>query len=151
MGTLVPDDFIVPTEFVGPGFRLEPLGPQHNERDHAAWTSSIDHIRATPGFPDRDDDWPYPMSLEDNMADMVMHQRHFEERRGFTYSVLDGDEVVGCVYVYPSREEGVDAEVTSWVTRDRAPLDEVVWRALNEWLARDWPFGTVRDHPRFGS
>jgi hypothetical protein len=47
----VPDEFIVPRELVTPRFRLEPLGPQHNADDHEAWTSSIEHIRATPGFP----------------------------------------------------------------------------------------------------
>ena len=47
---LVPDGFAVPRELVAERFRLEPLGPQHNERDHAAWTSSIEHIRSTPGF-----------------------------------------------------------------------------------------------------
>ncbi|UJW29792.1 hypothetical protein L3Q67_31775 [Saccharothrix sp. AJ9571] len=35
---------------------FEPLGPQHNRADHAAWTSSIEHIRSTPGYPDGD--WP---------------------------------------------------------------------------------------------
>ena len=48
--TLVPDDFVVPPGLAGPGFRLEPLGPQHNDADHGAWMSSIEHIRATPGF-----------------------------------------------------------------------------------------------------
>ncbi|MBT8165866.1 MAG: N-acetyltransferase [Acidimicrobiia bacterium] len=148
MASFVPDDFVVPIDFEGPGFRLEPLGPEHNERDHDAWMSSIEHIRTTPGFPDPNDDWPAPMSLEDNLADMVMHQRHFETRRGFTYSIVDGDEVVGCVYLYPSREDLVDAEISSWVTVARADLDEIVWRTLNEWLEADWPFGTVRDHPR---
>ena len=58
----VPDDFAVPTRFELPGFHLEPLGAEHNERDHAAWMSSVDHIRATPGFSDWD--WPEPMTLE---------------------------------------------------------------------------------------
>ena len=31
--SFVPEEFDVPIEFEGPGFRLEPLGPQHNERD----------------------------------------------------------------------------------------------------------------------
>lgn len=148
MGAFVPDDFVVPVTLEGPGFRLDPLGPEHNERDHAAWTSSIEHIRSTPGFPDPDDDWPYPMSLDDNRADLVMHQRHFEARAGFTYSILDGDEVIGCVYLYPSPDDNVDAQISSWVTASRADLDEVVWRTLNEWLATDWPFGTVHDDPR---
>ena len=41
--------------------RLSPLGPEHNASDYAAWTSSIDHIRATPGFPDGS--WPHPMPV----------------------------------------------------------------------------------------
>ncbi len=138
----VPDDFDVPTSFGGPGFHLEPLGPEHNERDYAAWTGSIDHIRATPGFPDSGDNWPYPMSLEDNMGDMEMHARHFAERRGFTYSILDGDAVFGCVYIYPKRDaEGV-ASVSSWVTEDRADMDKVVYQSLLGWLKK-WPFESV--------
>jgi hypothetical protein len=49
---LVPADFAVPDGLMAGEFRLEPLGPQHNEADYAAWTTSIDHIRGTPGFPD---------------------------------------------------------------------------------------------------
>src|SRR5437870_402916 len=45
---LVADDFDPPTRLVTPAFVLEPLGPQHNERDYAAWTSSMEHILATP-------------------------------------------------------------------------------------------------------
>ena len=52
----VPADFEPPTSLVTDRFRLEPLGPQHNDADHAAWTSSIEHIRATPGYPDGG--WP---------------------------------------------------------------------------------------------
>ena len=44
----VPADFAVPDGLVTPLFRLEPLGPEHNERDYAAWTSSVDHIHASP-------------------------------------------------------------------------------------------------------
>ncbi len=48
----VPADFDPPTSLVTDQFRLEPLGPQHNRADHAAWTSSIEHIRSTPGYAD---------------------------------------------------------------------------------------------------
>ena len=53
----VPDGFEPPTSLTTDRFRLEPLGPQHNESDHAAWTSSIEHIHATPGFAGS---WPPP-------------------------------------------------------------------------------------------
>jgi hypothetical protein len=71
---LVPDGFDVPRELVAEQFRLEPLGPQHNERDHAAWTSSIGHIRSTPGF----ETWDWPpaagMPLDRNLADLRRHR-----------------------------------------------------------------------------
>ena len=137
--TFVPDDFEVPLALVGAGFRLEPLGPQHNERDHEAWMSSIAHIRATPGFPDGD--WPTAMTLDRNLADLERHAAHFAERVGFTYSVLDGDDVVGCVYIYPS--DTADADVQSWVRESRAELDEALWRAVAAWLEADWPFDSV--------
>jgi hypothetical protein len=136
--TLVPDDFEVPTTFEGPGFRFEPLGPQHNERDHAAWMSGIDHIRATPGFPDGT--WPSPMTLGRNLEDLVRHADDFATRKGFTYSILDGDDVIGCLYIYPSGHEDHDADVSSWVTGSRADLDVVVWETVSTWLAEVWPF-----------
>src|SRR5919107_2460277 len=46
----VPDGFEPPLALDRPQFRLRPLGPQHNESDYAAWTSSFDHIRATAGW-----------------------------------------------------------------------------------------------------
>ena len=34
------------------------------------------------------------MTLDANLADLVRHAKDFEERTGFTYSMLDGDEVI---------------------------------------------------------
>ena len=143
METFVSAGFDAPGGLTGPDFRLVPLGPEHNERDHAAWTSSIEHIRATPGFPDGE--WPTEMSLADNLADLERHARDFAARRGFTYSVLepDGDEVIGCIYIYPDRVNGTDAKVSSWVRVSHAHLDVPLWRAVTDWLERDWPFGSV--------
>lgn len=122
-------------------FYLEPLGEQHNESDYAAWTSSIEHIRATPGFAGRD--WPKVMSLEDNLEDLRKHAEDFRLRRGFTYTVLEpaDGEVIGCVYIYPSRNISVD--VRSWVRADRAELDVPLWQAVSAWLAAEWQFVAV--------
>lgn len=129
--------------FEGPGFRLEPLGEQHNERDYDAWTSSIDHIKATPGF--ETSDWPHPMSLEANLSDLVRHANDFANRTGFTYSVLDGDDVIGCIYIYPTNEAAHDVSVASWVRQSRAEMDAVVWGAVSDWIKTRWPF----EHPRY--
>jgi hypothetical protein len=109
-----------------------------NERDHEAWMSSIAHIRATPGFPNGT--WPTEMSAEQNLADLVRHARDFAARTGFTYSVLDGDEVIGCVYLYPTSDGAHDVEARSWVRASRAELDVVLWEAVSSWLTEAWPF-----------
>ncbi|MFI9157636.1 N-acetyltransferase [Kitasatospora aureofaciens] len=140
---LVPADFTLPRELLAPEFRLEPLGEQHNASDHAAWTSSIEHIRATPGWAGRG--WPPAdgMPLERNLADLRRHAADFDARRGFTYTVLepDRDEVIGCVYVYPDREDPSVVSVSSWVRADRAELDAPLYRAVSAWLTDHWPLG----------
>jgi len=138
---LVAEDFVVPLRLDGPGFRLEPLGVRHNEADHRAWTSSVDHIRATPGYAGRR--WPDPnLSMQDNRRDLERHAEHFERRVGFTYTVLDpdSDDVIGCVYLYPSDEPDHDVDVRSWVRADRAALDAPLAAAVRDWLATEWPF-----------
>ncbi|MFV1971425.1 MAG: N-acetyltransferase [Acidimicrobiia bacterium] len=142
----VPADFEIPLTFEGPGFRMEPLGPVHNERDHAAWMSSVDHIRATPGF--GDSDWPTPMSLQENLSDLVGHATDFENREGFTFSILDGDDVIGCLYIYPARTAANDAHVRSWVSEHRADMDVTVWRTVSAWLPAEWPFLNPSYEPR---
>jgi kynureninase len=120
---------------------LEPLGPQHNEADYAAWSSSMEHIRSTPGYPDGR--WPREMTLDENRADLERHARDFEQRRGFTYTVLDpaSGDVIGCVYIYPA--EGGGALVLSWVRASHAALDGTLRRAVRGWLADAWPFARV--------
>jgi hypothetical protein len=142
----VPDDYLVPLTLASPGFRLEPLGPQHNEADHHAWMSSIEHIRATPGYPD--DRWPpiNGLTLAENLRDLQRHADDFKQRVGFTYTVLDEqDHVIGCVYIYPSSAVGPEVtDVRSWVTSDRAELDPILHKTVADWLAGDWPFTDIR-------
>jgi len=154
----VPDDFVVPHPLVTDVFRLEPLGPEHNEGDYRAWTSSISHIQATPGFEGRS--WPRSdMTLAENLGDLKRHASDFAGRSGFTYTVRDAgsDEIIGCVYIYPAADgaggasgaSGVSgAEVRSWVSADRAALDVVLYDAVSEWLRSAWPFTAVRYAPR---
>ena len=139
----VPPDFMPPASLTTPLFRLEPLGPQHNVADYAAWTSSIEHIRRTPGYPDGK--WPDGRSIDDNLRDLRRHADDFEQRRGFTYTVLDSGtgDVIGCVYIYPDATQPGRATVQSWVRASRAELDVPLWRAVSTWLAATWPFESV--------
>lgn len=144
----VPADFVVPTRLEADEFVLEPLGPQHNESDYTAWSSSRAHIHATPGW--ETSRWPDDRDIEANRADLERHADDFRNRAGFTYTVREppqGD-VIGCVYIYPARDGGHDALVLSWVRADVAELDAVLWRAVSDWLAADWPFTAVDYAPR---
>jgi hypothetical protein len=93
----VPAGFDPPTSLATDQFHLEPLGPQHNQADHAAWMSSIEHIRSTPGFPD-DGNWPpgTGMTLEENLADVCRDADDFTRGAGYTFTVSLGHRGVGC-------------------------------------------------------
>jgi len=139
----VPDDFEPPRGLAADQFLLEPLGPEHNEPDYAAWSSSIEHIRATPGYPDGR--WPRQMTLEENRADLERHARDFAARSGFTYTVLDPSErsVIGCVYIYPDKKGGDDATVQSWVRATHADRDAALRELVSRWVAEAWPFEQI--------
>jgi hypothetical protein len=141
----VPDGFVPPTRLRTSQLVLEPLGVEHNEADYEAWTTSIDHIRATPGFTGK---WPRPLTLDENRADLQGHAEDFAARTGFTYTVLDPAtrDVVGCVYIYPA--DGGGARVRSWVRASRVELDRPLWQAVSAWLDEAWPFERVEYAPR---
>jgi hypothetical protein len=149
-GPLVPDDFVVPRELRTDAFRLEPLGPQHNDADLAAWMSSIEHIQSTPGFAGHG--WPPDegFTAEANLVDLVRHADEFERRVAFAYTVLggdsDGSDVIGCLYLDPPKDPGGrqgSVDVRSWVRADHANLDAVLRRVVRDWLAEAWPFDEV--------
>ena len=152
----VPADFAVPGGLTAGELRLEPLGPQHNAADYAAWTVSTGHIQATPGFAGTG--WPHEMSLAENLGDLERHAQDFAGRRGFTYTVLSTatGEIIGCVYIYPPRGHSPDhpgvgewlAVARSWVRADQAALDPVLYHAVRAWLERDWPFDSIEYAPR---
>ena len=139
----VPPGFVPPRPLATEHFRLEPLGPQHNESDYEAWSSSVEHIHATPGW--ETSKWPDDRSLEDNLRDLRRHADDFGNRTGFTYTVLEpaSGDVIGCLYIYPDKSEEHEATVLSWVRASRAELDVELWRAVTNWLRDEWPFERV--------
>jgi hypothetical protein len=139
----------VPTPPADDRLVLAPLAPSHNERDHAAWMSSIEHIRATPGFADGTwgiDRWPYEMPIEQNLLDLDMHWGEFERGEAYAYTVLDPvtDDVVGCVYIDPDHTGTADAIARSWVRASHADLDQHLATTVDRWLRASWPFEAIR-------
>jgi hypothetical protein len=147
----VPDWFDPPTTLRVGELRLEPLHPEHNQRDYAAWTSSVDHIRRTPGFNSLRS-WPREMTLAENLGDLERHHRDFQRRTGFTFTVLAADDdVVGCLYIYPADDDTHDAQARSWVRESEAALDAPLRQAIADWLSSDaWPFVRPRYEPLLG-
>ena len=147
----VPPDFTPPAGFDAATFKLRPLGPEYNDSDYAAWTSSTDHILATPGYAGAS--WPHPMTSDDNRRDLARHAADFAARTGFTYTVLGPDDatVIGCVYIYPSERPAFDVRVRSWVRSQDADLDAILYTVVSQWLREAWPFERVDYAPRSAS
>ena len=92
--------------------------------------------------------WGWPrddLSLEQDLIDLGWHQKEFQRRSSFAYTVvtLDESRVIGCVYIYPFRKGGYDAEATMWVRSDMldSGLDEELYKTVRSWITKDWPFG----------
>jgi hypothetical protein len=85
------------------------------------------------------------MSIDRNLDDLRRHAADFEARRGFTFTVLDPvtDDVIGCVYLYPSAAPDADVTVQSWVRATHAELDGPLADAVATWLAAEWPWERV--------
>lgn len=119
---LLPVGFDPPTSVDTELSRLEPLGSQHNQADHAASMWSIEHVRSTPGYPDGK--WP-PRSgktLEEKVADIRRHAEDFKRRAGLSFTVLDPATTTKSVVstCIPPPSEEWDVRMRSWVRADTA-------------------------------
>ena len=138
---LVPDDFQVPEILQTDRLRLRPLAIHDAVKDFDAVASSEERLRSVydPGG-----EWPSGLTLEQNIIELGWHQTEFQLRTSFAYTVvsLDGSEVLGCVYIYPSPRPEYDAQVTMWVRQSRVAegLDEHLFDTVESWIATHWPF-----------
>jgi hypothetical protein len=146
-------DFDPPRALDTDRMHLGPLGAQHAELDHAALMSSVDHLRGTLGW----NGWPRDgFTVEENRSDLVFHEREFEQRRSYAFTVQSPDRTrcVGCVYLNRLQDEdwkgamprdprGVLLEL--WVVESEldTELDTHLFGSVLDWLDRDWPFATV--------
>ena len=137
MYELVPDDFVVPAVLEHERFRLRMLTVDDVVKDFDAICNRVDHE----GSPRP----PFVESVAENLIDLGWHQREFQLRRSFAYTIVAPDEsrVLGCAYIDPS--ETHDARVWMWL-RSQAweeGLDPLVEAVLRDWVEREWPFENV--------
>ena len=136
----VPTEYVVPRELVTANFTLRMLSVDDVEKDFDAVMSSA--ARLSQLWPDSG--WPAGLTLRQNLIDLGWHEKEFQNRSSFAYTMVASDEsqVLGCVYFYPTEKAGYDAEVFLWV-RDSAAardLDKELFEVVQHWLASDWPF-----------
>ena len=136
----VPEKFTVPSELVTANFTLRMLSVDDVEKDFEAVTSSAERLRKV--WPDSG--WPAGLTLRQNLIDLGWHEKEFQNRSSFAYTMVAPDEsqVLGCVYFYPTDKAGYDAEVFLWVGESKVAkdLDEALFEVVQHWLASDWPF-----------
>ena len=139
----VDPDFVVPKQLETDDFRLRMLTVNDVVKDYDAVMSSADHLKAI--WPNSK--WPDGLTLEQNLIDLGWHQKEFQRRRSFAYTVVTLDEtrVIGCVYIDPTRRLGYDAEVYLWARESAigSPTDTKLYDAVDEWLEKRWPFENV--------
>ena len=136
----IADDFEIPLLHETTEYRLRMLAVDDVEKDYDAVMSSVDHLKNVwPGS-----GWPNGVTLEKNLEDLERHQREFLSRSSFAYTVvtLDESQVIGCVYINPTRKLGHDAEVYLWVRESELEngLDGRLHETVTRWLADNWPF-----------
>ena len=142
--SFVSDDFDVPAMLETDRLRLRMLTVNDVVKDYDAVVSSTDHLQATYSNGSR---WPIGLTLEQNLIDLGWHQKEFQSRTSFAYTVVSRNEerVLGCLYIYPFGKGGYDARVTMWVRADmlEAGLDQHLFHSVKTWIAEDWPFDKV--------
>ena len=131
----VDPEFEVPATLETDRFRLRML----TVKDFDAVTTSKEHLHDIwgPG-------WPEGLTLEQNLIDLGWHQKEFQRRRSFAYTVvaLDESRVLGCVYINPTRKTGYDAVVYLWARQSElaSGMETELTQAVTAWLAAKWPF-----------
>jgi len=141
--SFVPRDFQVPATLETAEFRLRMLTIHDVVKDFDAVITSVDHLKTIwPGGK-----WPEGLTLEQNLIDLGWHQKEFQMRRSFAYTVVSLSEqtVKGCVYIEPTRKRAYDAEVYLWARQSELAngLEERLYDAVQTWVAKEWPFENV--------
>ncbi len=140
MSSFIPSEFIVPEKLETEEFRLRMLSIDDVDKDFEAVTSSTDHLSKV--WPETG--WPKGLTLKQNLIDLGWHEKEFQNRTSFAFTMvtLDESKVLGCVYFFPSRKAGYDVEIFMWVRASELAkgLDQRLFNVVQSWTASEWPF-----------
>lgn len=143
----IPPDFKIPEGFETDRFRLRMLTIHDVEIDYDAVMASIEHLQKTKPF-GPNHQWPTKdLTFEQDLIDLGWHQKEFQRRTSFAYTLMNLDETVclGCIYVYPSVNQNYDAIIILWVRQSEVQngLDDILFSSVKKWIKETWPFEKV--------
>ena len=147
---LVPKDFDPPT-LEKENYRARKLLASDVYLDYLAVMSSIDTIHNTRGgkWPTKD------LTIEEDLIDLAWHQREFEFKSSFAFTIMNNDEAecLGCIYFFPPKapmsdaasKDDAEVSISWWVTQKMYDQGfyEVLSGDIKEWVETKWPFKTV--------
>ena len=140
----IPTNFKVPDTLQNEHFRIRMLSVNDVVKDYDAVMSSIEHLKAmypTSGWPSRD------LTFEQDLIDLGWHQKEFQMRSSFAYTVvsLDENQTLGCLYINPTTKLDYEANITMWVRASEIDngLDSILFESVKKWILEDWPFQKV--------
>ena len=143
----IPTDFKIPKVLETDRFRLRMLTVNDVKLDYNAVMTSIEYLQKTQPF-GPNHKWPTKdLSYEQDLIDLGWHQKEFQRRTSFAYTImnLDETECLGCMYIYPSDNPNYDAIVIMWVRQSEVAngLDEILFSSVKKWIQDKWPFKKV--------
>ena len=141
---IVPSNFAVPEVLETDKIRLRMLTVNDVIKDYDAVMTSIEYLQETkPLGPNKwptSDEW----TLEQELISLGWHQKEFQNKTSFAYTVvsLDEKECLGCMYIYPSSNTEYDVEIVMWVRESElsSDLDKHLFSTVKEWIKEEWPF-----------
>lgn len=138
----VPSDFDVPISFENEHFRIRTLTVNDVVKDYDAVMSSLEHLQGVFG---PHSTWPSPeLTFEQDLIDLGWHQKEFQIRSSFAFTVVSLDEkrVLGCIYINPTNKGNFDANITMWVRADIVDdgYDPILFQTVSAWVSESWPF-----------
>ncbi|MFT4863038.1 MAG: hypothetical protein ACI95C_002262 [Pseudohongiellaceae bacterium] len=138
----VPADFVVPTMLENQHFRIRTLTVNDVVKDYDAVMTSREHLLGVFG---PNDTWPEAnLTFEQDLIDLGWHQKEFQIRSSFAFTVvsLDEERVLGCIYIFPASASDHDAEIIMWVRSDIVDggYDTILFDTVSDWVKQDWPF-----------
>jgi hypothetical protein len=141
----VAPEFKVPAALETQRFRARMLSVDDVVKDYDAVMSSVEHLQHVFG---PSSTWPEEdLTFEQDLIDLGWHQKEFQDRSSFAYTVMNPSEsqCLGCIYINPTRKRGYDAVVYLWVRESEVDkgLDPVLFQAVKEWVSKEWPFENV--------